>query len=54
MMKDWSKNSKTHVAHMNSDDFYGNEKSFTLNKDTEFKIELHTDNEEYPFNTEVS
>ncbi len=43
MMKDWPENSKTHVAHMNSGDFYANEKSVNLEKDTDFKIELHTD-----------
>ncbi len=46
MMKEWPENSKTHVAHMNSGDFYGNEKSVTLNDDTAFKIELHTENGE--------
>ena len=46
MMKDWPENSKTHVAYMNSGDFYGNEKSVNLEKDTDFKIELHTDNGE--------
>ncbi|MCF6241026.1 MAG: NADP-dependent isocitrate dehydrogenase, partial [Bacteroidales bacterium] len=42
MMKDWPENSKTHVAYMNSGDFYGNEKSVNLTADTDFKIELHT------------
>jgi isocitrate dehydrogenase len=46
MMKDWPENSKTHVAHMKSGDFYGNEKSVTLSNDTDFKIELHADNGE--------
>jgi len=46
MMKDWPENSKTHVAHMNSGDFYGNEKSVTLSSGTDFKIELHTDSGE--------
>ena len=46
MMKDWPENSKTHVAHMNSGDFYGNEKSVTLSNDTDFKIELHKENGE--------
>ncbi len=40
MMKPWSENSKTHVAHMENNDFYGNEKSINLNKDTNFKIVL--------------
>ncbi len=46
MMKDWPENSKTHVAHMNSGDFYGNEKSVTLSNNTDFKIELHKENGE--------
>lgn len=44
MMKEWPGNSKTHVAFMNSGDFYGNEKSITLNEATDFKIELIDDN----------
>ncbi len=44
MMKPWDTNSKTHVAHMNSNDFYGNEKSIVLDKDTDFKIVLETKN----------
>lgn len=39
-LKDWSKDSKAHVAHMNADDFYGNEKSVTLPENTTLKIEL--------------
>ncbi len=42
MMKPWPKDSKTHVAHMQSDDFYGNEKSVVLPADTGFKIVLKT------------
>jgi isocitrate dehydrogenase len=40
MMKPWGENSKTHVAHMNSGDFYGNEKSVVTPKGTGFKIVL--------------
>ncbi|RRQ45963.1 NADP-dependent isocitrate dehydrogenase [Chryseobacterium sp. SC28] len=34
----WSADSKTDVAHMNSNDFYGTETSTTLEKDSQFKI----------------
>lgn len=40
MMKPWSKDSKTRVAHMNQKDFYGSEKSVTLDKDDVVKIEF--------------
>ncbi len=43
MMREWPKVSKTHVAHMDSGDFYGNEKSVLTEKALDFKIEL-TDN----------
>ncbi|PVH26446.1 NADP-dependent isocitrate dehydrogenase [Sphingobacterium corticibacter] len=36
----WSNESKTEVASMSEGDFYGSEKSLTLDKDTEFKIEF--------------
>ncbi|HEX7326683.1 MAG TPA: NADP-dependent isocitrate dehydrogenase, partial [Rhodanobacteraceae bacterium] len=36
----WSKDSKTHVAHMQADDFYGSEKSATLAKAGSLKIEF--------------
>jgi len=36
----WSKESKTHVAHMSEGDFYGSEKSITIPSDTTFKIEF--------------
>lgn len=40
MMKPWPKSgSKTRVAHMNQKDFYGSEKSLTLNKEDIAKIE---------------
>jgi len=42
MMKPWPKDSKTHVAHMQSDDFYGNEKSVVVPAETDFKIVLKT------------
>lgn len=34
----WSKDSKTHVASMEANDFYGSEKSTTIGEATEFKI----------------
>ncbi|MGQ9799750.1 MAG: NADP-dependent isocitrate dehydrogenase [Ignavibacterium sp.] len=40
MMKPWSKDSKTRVAHMNQKDFYGSEKSLTMDKDDVVKIEF--------------
>ncbi len=36
----WSKDSKTHVAHMSAGDFYGSEKSVTFATATELRIEL--------------
>jgi len=36
----WSAESKTTVAHMNAGDFYGTEKSMTVEKDSQFKIEF--------------
>lgn len=36
----WEADSKTHVAHMTEGDFYGSEKSITLEKDSDFKIEF--------------
>ena len=37
-MGKWDKNSKTHVASMQANDFYGSEKSITLANATEYKI----------------
>jgi isocitrate dehydrogenase len=37
----WAKDSKSHVAHMTSGDFYGSEKSVVLNNDDDVKISLH-------------
>ncbi|WP_010136697.1 NADP-dependent isocitrate dehydrogenase [Ochrovirga pacifica] len=37
-MGPWTKDSKTHVASMEANDFYGSEKSTTVEKATEFKI----------------
>lgn len=42
----WSAESKSHVAHMSTGDFYGSEKSTTLNEATEFKIEFVGENGE--------
>lgn len=36
----WSKDSKTKVAHMDSGDFYGTEKSVTVPTESQFKIEF--------------
>ena len=36
----WSKDSKTHVSHMQSGDFYGTEKSVTINNTSSFTIEF--------------
>src|SRR5690606_6563264 len=36
----WSSESQTHVAHMQSGDFYGTEKSVTINENTSYKIEF--------------
>ncbi len=36
---EWSSNSKSHVAWMNDGDFYGNEKSVTIKKEQDVKIE---------------
>ncbi|MCL6495794.1 MAG: NADP-dependent isocitrate dehydrogenase, partial [Ignavibacterium sp.] len=40
MMKSWSKDSKTRVAYMKQKDFYGSEKSVTMDKDDVVKIEF--------------
>jgi isocitrate dehydrogenase len=40
----WSKDTKSHVAHMSSGDFYGSEKSTTLNGATNVKIEFVSEN----------
>ncbi|MGM0635413.1 MAG: NADP-dependent isocitrate dehydrogenase [Bacteroidota bacterium] len=42
-MGEWSKDSKSHVAHMNTGDFYESEKSVVMNADDDVKIQL-TDN----------
>ena len=36
----WSPESKSHVAHMTADDFYGNETSTTIQKATDYRIEF--------------
>ncbi len=41
-MGEWSKDSKSHVASMQEGDFYGSEKSLTLDKNTSYTIELNT------------
>jgi len=40
MMKPWSSDSKSHVAHMTANDFFGNEKSFVAQNSKGFKIEF--------------
>ena len=40
LMKPYSSDCKTHVAHMETGDFYGNEKSVVTEKSVPFKIEL--------------
>jgi len=40
LMKPYSSDCKTHVAHMEAGDFYGNEKSVVTEKSVPFKIEL--------------
>jgi len=40
----WSKDTKSHVAHMSSGDFYGSEKSTTINGATNVKIEFVSEN----------
>ena len=44
-MGEWSDNSKSVVSSMDADDFFGNEKSITINKETIAKIELVTSQE---------
>ncbi|KAA0257931.1 NADP-dependent isocitrate dehydrogenase [Deferribacter autotrophicus] len=39
-LKDWPENSKCHVSHMDGGDFYENEKSVTIEKETDVKIEF--------------
>ncbi len=39
-LREWSRDSKSHVAHMNDGDFYGNEKSIVSEKDDTLKIEF--------------
>jgi len=43
-MKPYSSDSKTHVAYMSNNDFYGNEKSVVTENPVAFKIELVDDN----------
>jgi isocitrate dehydrogenase len=40
----WSKESKSHVAHMSSGDFYGSEKSVTIDGETSVNIEFAAEN----------
>lgn len=39
---EWSKDSKSHVAHMSEDDFYGSEKSHTMEKESTLTIEFES------------
>ncbi|MDV6314978.1 NADP-dependent isocitrate dehydrogenase [Idiomarina sp. HP20-50] len=45
-MGEWSKESKSHVAHMNEGDFYGSEKSMTSASDDTFKIVFESNGEQ--------
>lgn len=39
-MGDWDSNSKSHVSHMDADDFYGNEQSVVIEEPVDVNIEL--------------
>lgn len=41
-LRDWTPESKTHVSYMKSGDFYGNEKSVTIEEGGDFSIVLET------------
>jgi isocitrate dehydrogenase len=43
LMKAWPENSRTRVAHMTAGDFYGSEKSVTVDKDCSVRIEFAGD-----------
>ena len=43
-LKPWSENSKTNVDHMEKDDFFGNEKSIIMTKDSKVSIVLKDNN----------
>ena len=45
MMKPWSADSKSHVAYMTANDFFGNEKSFVAQNSNGFKIEFTNSND---------
>lgn len=45
-MGEWSKDSKSHVAHMNDGDFYSSEKSVTSSADDTFKIVFESNGEQ--------
>ncbi|WP_417440803.1 NADP-dependent isocitrate dehydrogenase [Idiomarina sp.] len=45
-MGEWSKDSKSHVAHMNEGDFYGSEKSVTSAGDDTFQIVFESNGEQ--------
>jgi len=44
-MGKWEKSSKSHVAHMDGDDFFGSEQSWVSPSDQTVKIELHANDE---------
>jgi isocitrate dehydrogenase len=52
-MGKWSKDSKSHVASMDSGDFYETEKSVFMKKDDSVQIVLKTANETIPLKTEL-
>lgn len=39
-LKEWSPDSKSHVSHMEQGDFFGNEKSVTMDQKSDFRIEF--------------
>ena len=43
-LQEWSKDCKTHVAHMDGEDFYEHEKSVTVEKATKVRIEFTDEN----------
>ena len=43
-LQPWDSKCKTHVAHMDENDFYGNEKSVTIEKETDVKFEFVDEN----------
>jgi isocitrate dehydrogenase len=53
-MGEWSQASRTHVAHMTHGDFYHGEKSMTLDKARDVKMELVTERQDHVLKPKVS